>query len=69
MAQYQLGLLLLDGATPEAGRRIMAHVVTLCAALPESEALPESDGLTPRDLAQRIEMRLRPRAGRPAPGG
>jgi chemotaxis protein methyltransferase CheR len=61
MAHYHLGLLLLDGATPDSGRRIMAQVAKLCAALPETEVLPESDGLTPRDLAQRVEMRLRPR--------
>jgi chemotaxis protein methyltransferase CheR len=66
MAHYHLGLLLLDGATPEAGRRIMAQVMKLCATLPETAILPESDGLTPRDLGQRIEMRLRPRR---APGG
>jgi hypothetical protein len=66
MAHYHLGLLLLDGATPEAGRRIMAQVMKLCATLPETDILPESDGLTPRDLGLRIEMRLRPRR---APGG
>jgi chemotaxis protein methyltransferase CheR len=67
MAHYHLGLLLLDGATPEAGRRIMVQVVKLCAALietkalAETEALPDSDGLTPRQLIERVEMRLRPR--------
>jgi chemotaxis protein methyltransferase CheR len=61
MAHYHLGLLLLDGATPEAGRRVMAQVVKLCETLPETEALPDSDGLTPRDLIERIGMRLRPR--------
>jgi chemotaxis protein methyltransferase CheR len=61
MAHYHLGLLLLDGATPEAGRRVMAQVVKLCGALPETEILAESDGLTPRDLVERVGMRLRPR--------
>jgi chemotaxis protein methyltransferase CheR len=70
MAHYHLGLLLLDGVTPEAGRRIMAQVLKLCADLPQTEALPESDGLSPRDLCERIEMRLRPRRApdRRAPG-
>jgi chemotaxis protein methyltransferase CheR len=75
MAHYHLGLLLLDGATPEAGRRIMTQVLKLCAGLPQTDALPESDGLSPRDLRERIEMRLRPRQppdrqppGRQAPG-
>jgi chemotaxis protein methyltransferase CheR len=67
MAHYHLGLLLLDAATPEAGRRVMAQVLKLCADLPRTDMLPESDGLTPRDLSERIEMRLRPQ-GRPAPG-
>jgi chemotaxis protein methyltransferase CheR len=62
MAHYHLGLLLLDGATPEAGRRIMAQVLKLCAGLPGTDVLPESDGLSPRELSERIEMRLRPRA-------
>ncbi len=61
VAHYHLGLLLLDGATPDAGRRLMTQVIRLCAGLPEAEPLPESDGLTPRDLIERIEMRLRPR--------
>jgi chemotaxis protein methyltransferase CheR len=61
MAQYHLGLLLLDGATPEAGRRVMAQVVKLCAALPEAEILPDSDGLTPGDLIERVAMRMRAR--------
>jgi chemotaxis protein methyltransferase CheR len=61
MAHYHLGLLLLDGATPEAGRRAMAQVVKLCGALPETEVLAESDGLTSRDLVERVGMRLRPR--------
>jgi hypothetical protein len=61
MAHYHRGLLLLDGATPEAGRRVMAQVVKLCGALPETEILAESDGLTPRDLVERVGMRLRPR--------
>jgi chemotaxis protein methyltransferase CheR len=65
MAHYHLGLLLLDGATPEAGRRIMAQVLKLCAGLPQTESLPESDGLSPRDLSERIEMRLRPRRASP----
>ncbi|MBW4024083.1 MAG: protein-glutamate methyltransferase [Proteobacteria bacterium] len=64
MAHYHLGLLLLDGATPEAGRRVMTHVAKLCGALPETHVLPESDGLSPRDLIERIGMRLRAR--RPA---
>jgi chemotaxis protein methyltransferase CheR len=64
MAHYHLGLLLLDGATPEAGRRVMAQVVKLCHDLPESGVLAESDGLTPRDLVERVEMRLRPRSAR-----
>lgn len=62
MAHYHLGLLLLDSATPEAGHRSMVQVLKLCAVLPDSDILPESDGLTPRDLAQRVEMRLRPRS-------
>jgi chemotaxis protein methyltransferase CheR len=66
MAHYHLGLLLLDGATPEAGRRVMAQVLKLSASLPQTDVLPESDGLTPRDLSERIEMRLRPQ-GRRAP--
>ena len=61
MAHYALGLLLLDGPTPEAGRRVMAQVVKLCDSLPATDILPESDGLTPRALIERIEMRLRPR--------
>ena len=61
MAHYHLGLLLLDGPTPEAGRRVMTQVVKLCKALPEDRILPESDGLSPRDLIERVEMRLRPR--------
>jgi chemotaxis protein methyltransferase CheR len=66
MAHYHLGLLLLDGSTPEAGRRVMAQVVKLCDALPAAEALPEGDGLTPRDLVERVGMRLRPRPQHPA---
>jgi chemotaxis protein methyltransferase CheR len=68
MAHYHLGLLLMDGATPEAGRRVMAQVVKLCDALPEGDALPDGDGLTPRDLVERIKMRLRarPAEARPA---
>jgi chemotaxis protein methyltransferase CheR len=69
MAQYHLGLLLLDGVTPEAGRRVMAQVVKLCDALAETEILPESDGLTPRDLIKRVEMRLRARPRQTRPGG
>ena len=61
MAHYHLGLLLLDGATPEAGRRVMAQVVKLCDALPDGDVLPDGDGLTPRDLVERIKMRLRAR--------
>jgi chemotaxis protein methyltransferase CheR len=61
MAHYHLGLLLMDGATAEAGRRVMAQVVKLCDALPEGEVLPDGDGLTPRDLVERIRMRLRAR--------
>jgi chemotaxis protein methyltransferase CheR len=61
MAHYHLGLLLLDGAAPDAGRLVMAQVIRLCAAMPEPVVLPESDGLTPRDVVERIEMRLRPR--------
>jgi chemotaxis protein methyltransferase CheR len=68
MAHYHLGLLLMDGATAEAGRRVMAQVVKLCDALPEGEVLPDGDGLTPRDLVERIRMRLRarPAEARPA---
>ncbi|WP_419758107.1 CheR family methyltransferase [Acidisoma sp.] len=69
VAHYHLGLLLLDGATPEAGRRIMTEVVKLCATLPQAEALPESDGLTPRDLVERVEMRLRARVTEARPAG
>ena len=61
MAHYHLGLLLLDGPAPEAGRRVMAQVAKLCEALPQAETLPESDGLTPRQLLDGIGMRLRPR--------
>jgi chemotaxis protein methyltransferase CheR len=61
MAHYHLGQLLLDGATREAGRRALTQVVKLCDALPESEILPESDGLTPRALIERVEMQLRAR--------
>jgi chemotaxis protein methyltransferase CheR len=61
MAHYHLGLLLLDGATPESGRRSMTQVIKLCAGLPEKDLVPESDGLTPRDLIERVKMRLRPR--------
>ena len=61
MAHYHLGLLLLDGETPDAGLRVMTQVTRLCAALPKTDVLPEGDGLTVRDLIQRIEMRLRPR--------
>ena len=61
MAHYHLGQLLLDGATRDAGRRAMTQVVKLCDALPESEILPESDGLTPRALIERVEMQLRAR--------
>jgi hypothetical protein len=43
-------------------------VVKLCDALPEGEVLPDGDGLTPRDLVERIRMRLRarPAEARPA---
>lgn len=58
MAHYHLGLLLLDGATPEAGRRSMAQVMRLCATLPDDTVLPESDGLTPPELAERVRLRL-----------
>jgi chemotaxis protein methyltransferase CheR len=70
MAHYHLGLLLMDGATPEAGRRVMAQVVKLCDALPEGDVLPDGDGLTPRDLVERIRMRLRapPAEARPGEG-
>jgi chemotaxis protein methyltransferase CheR len=67
MAMYQLGLLLLDGVTPDAGRRVMMQVVKLCDSLPESEILPESDGLSPRDLKERVEMRLRARPAQARP--
>jgi chemotaxis protein methyltransferase CheR len=69
MAHYHLGLLLLDGATPEAGRRAMAQAVKLCEGLPGSAVLPESDGLTPRDLIERIAMRLRARPAEARPAG
>jgi chemotaxis protein methyltransferase CheR len=67
MAHYHLGLLLMDGATPEAGRRVMAQVVKLCDALPEGDVLPDSDGLTPGDLVERIRMRLRARPAQARP--
>jgi chemotaxis protein methyltransferase CheR len=67
MAHYHLGLLLLDGATQEAGRRVMTQVVRLCHALPETDVLPDGDGLTPRDLIERVEMRLRPRPAEARP--
>jgi chemotaxis protein methyltransferase CheR len=63
MAHYHLGLLLLDGPAPEAGRRSMAQVIKLCARLPGDAILPESDGLTPRALVERVRLRLR------VPGG
>jgi chemotaxis protein methyltransferase CheR len=63
MAHYHLGLLLLDGPAPEAGRRSMAQVVKLCANLPDDAILPESDGLTPRELVERVRLRLRARHG------
>jgi chemotaxis protein methyltransferase CheR len=66
MAHYHLGLLLLDGVTPAAGERVMTQVIRLCASLPETDVLPEGDGLTPRDLILRVEMRLRPRRPPPA---
>jgi chemotaxis protein methyltransferase CheR len=68
MAHYHLGLLLLDGPTPDAGRRVMTQVVKLCDALPQTDVLPESDGLTPRDLTERIGMRLRARPAEARPG-
>ena len=64
MAHYHLGLLLLDSTTPEAGRRCMTQVMRLCAGLPEDAVLPESDGLTPRELAERVRLRQRARRGR-----
>jgi chemotaxis protein methyltransferase CheR len=63
MAHYHLGLLLLDGPMPEAGRRSMAQVMRLCATLPEDAVLPESDGLTPPELAERVRLRLRVKRG------
>jgi chemotaxis protein methyltransferase CheR len=63
MAHYHLGLLLLDGPTPEAGRRSMAQVMRLCATLPEDAVLPESDGLMPPELAERVRLRLRVQRG------
>ncbi|MCB8879958.1 protein-glutamate O-methyltransferase CheR [Acidisoma cellulosilytica] len=59
MAHYHLGLLLLDGPAPEAGRRSMAQVIRLCAALPQDAVLLESDGLTPRELVEQVRLRLR----------
>lgn len=61
MAHYHLGLLLLDGATPEAGHRVMTQVLKLCADLAATDILPESDGLTVRGLMERVDLRLRPR--------
>lgn len=63
LAHYHLGLLLLDGPRPEAGQRSMAQAVRLCADLPQEEELPDSDGLTPRALAERVALRLRVRRG------
>ena len=63
MAHYHLGLLLLDGPTSAAGRRSMAQVMRLCTTLPEDAVLPESDGLTPRELAERVRMRLAAQRG------
>ena len=69
MAHYHLGLLLLEGPTPEAGRRVMTQVVKLCRTLPQAEVLLEGDGLTPRDLLERVEMRLRARPAESPPAG
>jgi chemotaxis protein methyltransferase CheR len=60
MAYYHLGLLLIDGTAREAGRRMMEQVITLCAALPPSAILPESDHLRPGDLRGLVGQRLRP---------
>jgi chemotaxis protein methyltransferase CheR len=59
MAYYHLGLLLIDGTARDAGRRVMEQVVTLCAGLPPSEILPESDNLRPGDLRGLVGQRLR----------
>ena len=59
LAHYHLGLLLLDGPLPHSGRRSMAQVIRLCADLPQDAVLPESDGLTPRELVEQVRLRLR----------
>jgi len=59
MAYYHLGLLLIDGTAPAAGRRMMDRAAALCAALPPHETLPESDNLRPGDLRALIDQRLR----------
>jgi chemotaxis protein methyltransferase CheR len=61
MAHYHLGLALIDGGDGEAGRRKLALVLRLCAELPGGSLLPEGDGLTARDLVDRVHMHLRPR--------
>jgi chemotaxis protein methyltransferase CheR len=59
MAYYHLGLLLIDGASPAAGRRMMAKVAALCDGLPATDVLAESDGLRPADVIELVGQRLR----------
>lgn len=61
MAHYHLGLLLLDGPGKAAGRRSMAEVIKLCNSLPDDARVPESDGLTPGEVVERVRLRLRAR--------
>ncbi|MCQ4162627.1 protein-glutamate O-methyltransferase CheR [Roseomonas sp. GC11] len=58
MAQYQLGLLLLDGGAVGPGRRALAGALRLARLLPPGAALPEGDGITAAALAEAARLSL-----------